>query len=209
MMTIQLHNLTKRYNKQFIFAGVTYTFTSGQHYAITGTNGSGKSTLLLSIAGAVQATSGTITYTHNSSIINSDNVYKHLSLAAPYIELIQEYTLYELLQFHQNFKPLYPGHTISTIANSVGLTSALHKPLINYSSGMHQRVKLALAFFSTSNMLLLDEPTANLDAEGTALYHSLLAQYHYNRTVIISSNIPAEYATCNHVIDIATYKSKS
>ncbi len=205
-MTISVFNMGKRYLNEWIFKQVNYTFEQGKSYALIGANGSGKSTLLQCIAGAIHPTKGSITYTTNYNTIPTDAAYNYISMAAPYLELVEELTLWEMFQFHLKFKPLYSSLTITQIIELVQLTNSTHKQIGNFSSGMKQRAKLALAFFSNTTTLLLDEPTANLDEQGITLYHTLLQHYHYNRTIIISSNTLQEYRSCQHILNVNDYK---
>ncbi len=209
-MTISLNNTGKRFNREWIFRHLNYQFTSGTHYAITGANGSGKSTLLQVIAGAISASEGAISY-HLSANSNDikDDVYRHISIAAPYLELIEEMTLQEFLLFHQQFKPFISSAGIEKMIGVTGLENATHKQIRYFSSGMKQRVKLAQSFFSDTPILLLDEPTTNLDAEGIALYQQLLQEYGNQRLVIICSNDEMEYQTCSAVLKIGDFKIQS
>jgi ABC-type multidrug transport system ATPase subunit len=207
-MQITLTNTGKRFNREWIFRHVDLVFHPAKAYAITGPNGSGKSTLLQVIAGATLHNEGQVSYLPqaNATKKNSDiEPYRYLSMAAPYLELIEEMTAKEMLEFHSQFKTL----TLSNeeILEIVGLTKATDKQLRNFSSGMKQRLKLAQAFFSDTPVLLLDEPTTNLDADGIALYHSLIDNYSKNKLVIVSSNDPQEYNFCSEVIGIGKYKS--
>lgn len=221
-MTISLSNVGKRYNREWIFRHFSYTFSSEKRYAITGSNGSGKSTLLQVISGALTHNEGTIAVTGAQSsttnlavaasakevrkqpTINSEQLYQHISIAAPYLELIEEMTATEMLQFHEGFKELTAS--IPEILKTVTLEKAAHKQIRYYSSGMKQRLKLAQAFFSNSPVLLLDEPTTNLDADGIALYHHLIDNYATGKLIIVSSNDPQEYNFCGEVIAIGDYK---
>jgi ABC-type multidrug transport system ATPase subunit len=203
-MEITLTNLGKRYNRDWIFRHLDYTFSGGKKYAITGPNGSGKSTLLQIIAGAVSHNEGTIEYTINNQSTSSEEIHQQLSLAAPYMELIEEMTAKELLEFHSTFKPL--RLPIDEIIATVGLSKAINKQIRYYSSGMKQRLKLAQAFFSETPILCLDEPTTNLDAAGIALYDQLIDQYTNDRMVLISSNDEQEYKCCDEVIKIEAFK---
>ncbi len=205
-MKILLCNISKRYNKQWIFKNCSYTIEAGKKYAITGTNGSGKSTLLQCIAGSTQLSKGTIEYSSNDTIIAPEKAYQYLTFSAPYFELLEELTLQEMIEFHIKFKPFYNDVTINQVVEKVNLQSAKNKQIGNFSSGMKQRLKLAMAFFSISNTILLDEPTANLDAEGIAIYKDLIKNNLHNRTTIISSNDSNEYDFCNELIRIEDYK---
>ena len=206
-MTISLSDTGKRFNRDWIFRHLSYQFLSGASYAIVGPNGSGKSTLLQTISGALLINEGSIRYHENEKTIADEHVHRFLSYCAPYLELIEEMTATELLDFHRQFKPLMPGIDTAEALALVGLESARRKQIRYFSSGMKQRLKLAQAFFSTTPVLLLDEPCTNLDKEGVALYHSLLATYTKDRIVIISSNDPVEYAHCKAVIAIDDFKN--
>ena len=205
-MQITLTNTGKRFNREWIFRGLSYDFIAPKKYAITGPNGSGKSTLLQVIAGAITHNEGTIklqTTKHKTQNTNEEP-FKQISIAAPYLELIEEMTANEFLSFHNAFKPLLISSEAAL--QKVQLAKAANKQIRYYSSGMKQRLNLAQAFFCASPVLLLDEPTTILDAEGIALYHQLIKNYTTNKLVIISSNDKQEYDFCEEVIAIERYK---
>jgi ABC-type multidrug transport system ATPase subunit len=200
-MKIILSDAGKRFNREWIFRHFDYQFYSSQAYAIIGPNGSGKSTLLQFIAGVLMPSEGKIVYYKK----NGEHVaefYSFFSIAAPYLETIEEMTASEFFRFHNKFKPLMSGISVSQILERVGLQDAANKQIRYYSSGMKQRVKLAQAFFSDTPVLLLDEPTTNLDAPGIALYHELIRDFTREKLVIISSNDPLEYSFCKITIDM-------
>lgn len=211
-MTISLTNTGKRFNRDWIFRHINFQFSTGLAYAITGPNGSGKSTLLQVIAGALSPNEGKVEYfdkhdqIRSGSPLSPDDVYLHLSIAAPYLELIEEMTLYEFLRFHQQFKPLLASLPIPDIIAAIGLEKSTHKQIRYFSSGMKQRVKLAQSVFSNTPVLLLDEPCTNLDAEGVKLYQQLVTTYCRDRLIIVSSNDETEYTFCNEQLDINKYK---
>lgn len=205
-MKIILSDAGKRFNREWIFRHFNYSFFASQAYAITGPNGSGKSTLLQFIAGALMPSEGKISYYHTNQETELEEYYPLLSLAAPYLETIEEMTALEFFSFHQAFKPLLAGLTIPQILERVGLLEAAAKQVRYYSSGMKQRLKLAQAFFSDTPVLLLDEPTTNLDVSGISLYHELIRDYCRERLVIVSSNDPLEYGFCNTVLDMNSLK---
>ncbi len=214
-MTIYLSDAGKRFNRDWIFRHITYTFESGKSYAITGPNGSGKSTLLQALSGGMMINEGALKYEGESqksktknqkSEIPVENIYKQVSICAPYLELIEEMTLREFLDFHHGFKPFLAGVTTDTIIASLGLEKAVNKQIRYYSSGMKQRVKLAQCIFSDTAIVLLDEPCTNLDADGIALYHQLIATYCKDRLVVVSSNDEVEYRFCEQKINIGDYK---
>ncbi|HEY1201273.1 MAG TPA: ATP-binding cassette domain-containing protein [Niastella sp.] len=209
-MKISLTNAGKRFNRDWIFRNFTQEFTSGIAYAITGPNGSGKSTLLQVIGGAMMMSEGSAKYTvDDEKEVHVDKAFQLISIAAPYLELIEEMTVQEFLQFHSQFKPFLPGFQIKDIIAEIGLQAATHKQIRFYSSGMKQRVKLAQAIFSNVRCILLDEPCTNLDAAGFALYHQLINKYCNNRLIIVSSNDEQEYSFCTEKISILDYKKQA
>lgn len=202
-MKITLQNLGKRYNREWIFRHIEYEFIVGKKYAITGSNGSGKSTLLQVIAGSLMHNEGSVEM-HNGQLLSNEQHYQHISIATPYLELIEEMTALEMLSFHSTFKQLIlPAAEILQIVN---LQASAKKQIRYYSSGMKQRLKLALAFFSKTPILLLDEPTTNLDEDGIALYHQLIKNYTTNKLVIVCSNDKQEYSFCEEVLEVGRYK---
>lgn len=203
-MHIELQQAGKRFNRDWIFRNLSFSFQPNETYAITGPNGSGKSTLLQLLGNISEASEGSILYDGMNSRKNED-LHEKIALAAPYLECIEEMTALEMIIFHSHFKTL--KESISTILETVGLASSGHKQIRYFSSGMKQRLKLGLAFFSETPVLLLDEPFTNLDKDGMTLYESLMNQSLGKRTVIISSNDPAEYHFTNNIINIADFKS--
>lgn len=205
-MTISLSDAGKRYNRDWIFRHLTFQFQSGNTYAITGPNGSGKSTLLQVISGNTMMNEGKIEWTTENGLMDNEKVFQYISICAPYLEVIEEMTLVEFLDFHGSFKPWLAGITTTSVITEVGLEKAVNKQIRYYSSGMKQRVKLAQCIFSDTPVVLLDEPCTNLDSTGIALYHSLIEKYCNGRTVVVSSNDEVEYRFCKEKISISDYK---
>lgn len=205
-MNITLHNLGRRFNQEWIFKGIDYTFSSYQSYAILGPNGSGKSTLIKVLTGQLTPSEGSLTFQNNTNPIEVDELYQHISIAAPYIELIEEFTLNELLDFHFKFKQFHPEFDIQKILHLLEMEKSANKSLKFFSSGMKQRVKLALACCSDSKVVFLDEPTSNLDVSGEKWYLDLITATTADRLLIIGSNQEKEYAFCDEKFSITTYK---
>ena len=208
-MQITLSNIGKRYNYEWIFRKVNYTFTTADSYVIMGANGSGKSTLLQLIAGSLIPSEGKIDYTDSfpPTSIAVDKLPRKLSYAAPYLEMFEEFTFTEAIEFHAQFKPFLKGLDTKTIIELTQLEHAKHKQLKQYSSGMKQRAKLALAILSDTPLLLLDEPTSNLDKKAIEWYQNLITSYRHNRLVINCSNqIEQEYFFCKKQVYIEEYK---
>lgn len=202
MKQISLIGAGKRFNKDWVFQSLNVDFEQGQHYALIGNNGSGKSTLLQVIAGFTNLSKGTIEWDN----ADSQTIYDQISIAAPYLELVEELTTLEHFEFHAKFKSLTENLSIQEMIQLIGLEKSTHKQIRYFSSGMKQRLKLALAIFSTTPILLLDEPCSNLDKEGYALYKQLIQQYAMQKLIIVGSNDPEEYAFCTQQINLMDYK---
>ena len=211
-MNIKLNNIGKRYNYEWIFRKVNYEFSSDNNYVILGSNGSGKSTLLQVIAGNIIQSEGEIIYDNSTankpqSIIDIDSIFQHISFASPYLELFEEFTLAESIEFQAQFKPFFEGSTTKEIIALTQLEKAQNKQLKYYSSGMKQRVKLALAILAKTPLLLLDEPTSNLDKKAIDWYQNLVNTYSKDRLIFVCSNQQEyEYPFCNKQLSIEDYK---
>jgi ABC-type multidrug transport system ATPase subunit len=206
-MEIRLQNITKHFGREVVFQDVTHTLAPGSRTAILGPNGSGKSTLLQVIGGALIPTAGTIEHRLGGNLIQQEEVYSHVSIAAPYLGLYEDLSLAQAIDFHARFKAFRPGITNSDVARIAYLEQALGKPVLNFSSGMKQRLKLALAILSDTPLLLLDEPASNLDADAIAWYRKLVRDHADGRTILIASNRQeAEHDLCTQQIVVDHFK---
>jgi ABC-type multidrug transport system ATPase subunit len=208
MMNITLQNLGKRYRLEWVFRGINYRFEQGGRYAILGSNGSGKSTLMKVLSGHLSPSKGSVTFEIDVKKIPADRIYKQVSYAAPYIDLIEELTLEEAIAFHSKIKPLLPGFTPARIFDLLSLSRAKQKEIRHFSSGMKQRLKLALAVCSDTPILLLDEPSTNLDQQGIDWYHALVKDFAAQRLTIIASNDPHDVAFCTEHLNVLDYKKQ-
>lgn len=205
-MRVCLEGVGKKFQHEWIFREVNFVFERDHTYALTGPNGSGKSTLLMLLSALVLPSRGTLSYQQGPHGIEHEMVYRHLTLAAPYQELIEEFTLRELLEFHFALKKPISHLSIETIAQKLRLEQAYNKYIYQFSSGMKQRLKLGLAFYSESTLLLLDEPGTNLDTENTQWYRQEIQEVLGRRLIVIASNQPHEYDFCDEVVDVMRFK---
>ncbi len=206
-MNIILTDIGKRYNYEWIFRKVNYEFTNDNNYVILGANGSGKSTLLQVIAGSMIPSEGKLSYEEGFVIMDEENFFRCISFASPYLELFEEFTLIESIEFQAKFKPFHQELTTQKIVELTGLENAKNKQLKYFSSGMKQRVRLALAVLSDTPILLLDEPSSNLDKKAIDWYQQLVNDYSEKRLIIVASNqIEYEYPFCNKQIFVEDYK---
>ena len=206
MLSLQVKKASKRFHREWIFKNLDLELSAGDALAITGGNGSGKSTLLKCLSGAIPLTLGSIEYRSGATLITEESWFRSLAIATPYLELPEEFTLNEALTFHFQFKKPLNQLTTQEILAILGFEKHQSKSISQFSSGMKQRVKLALAIFSEVPLLFLDEPTTNLDKQGVSWYLELLQQYAQDRILVICSNEPREYDFCEKKISLEDYK---
>ena len=200
-------NIGKRYRYEWIFKNVTLTLEQGNRYALLGHNGSGKSTLLQIASGFLTPSQGIVHVEDNGKRIAIDDFYKKISYAAPYIDLVEEFSLLETLEFHQKFKPFATHFSTQTVLKLLDFPKGNeHKEVRYFSSGMKQRLKLALALCSETPIILLDEPTTNLDAAGVAWYRTLVQSETSDKLLLIASNISQDYDFCDQQFLVENYK---
>ena len=206
-MQITVENIGKKFVREWIFRNASFELLSGQTYTFVGPNGSGKSTLLQLLTGLFPASEGVIRYIdHTDKEVDTDDWYKHIVIAAPYLELVEEFTLREMVEFHTKFKPLKNKISIAEFEDMIQLSHASSKLIRHFSSGMKQRLKLGLAFLSDVPVIFLDEPTTNLDAQGFQWYLDNVILHTQNQLVLLGSNVKQEYEFCENIISVSAFK---
>jgi len=206
-MQVKLHDVSKQFQSHSVFKNVRLDLRDGYRGVILGGNGSGKSTLLKVISTALVPSTGTVLYSLNQEEIEENARYKHVSFCAPYIDLIEDFTLEEHITFQQKFRPFIAGLSSAEIINRLQLGRFKDRSIKNYSSGMRQRVRLALAIMADSELLLLDEPTSNLDPKGKTWYKELLQEFAGKRSIIAGSNfLDEEFFFAKNTIELKDFQ---
>lgn len=188
---IELNALGKQFYRRWLFRGISQQLASGDQLGITGVNGSGKSTLMRILAGQMAPSEGKVNYLLAGSRLPQAEAYRHLSWAGPYIELYPDLTLAEMIRVHFRFRDCLlpdPGQ----IPALLDLEGHAHKALRLFSSGMQQRARVGLALLTQSHMLLLDEPTSNMDGGNARRMLDLIQAYRQERILVIASNLERE-----------------
>ncbi len=205
MIQIDLENIRKRYGFQWIIRDLTTSMNNSTISGVTGNNGSGKSTLIKILSGYLSPTSGKLTFNIRGKDIPVEKIYQYIALAAPYTDLINEYSLDEMFAFHTRFKPFRSRMSYIEFEEAIQLKVSPDKKLSNYSSGMKQKIQLALAILSDTPILLLDEPTSFLDAKAKLWFKNLIRQHQHDRLIIIASNDSFDLQFCDNLLDMNTY----
>lgn len=203
-ISISAKDIGKRFEREWIFRHLSADFCSKNPTAIVGANGSGKSTLVKALIGYLPLSEGQLVYSENSKPIAKEHWQDYISWAAPYTELIEEFTLIEQLKFHQSFKPF--DIEVEEIVEKLSFSNTRSKTIRFFSSGMKQKLKLALAMYSDAKIVFLDEPTSNLDKKNSEWYLKEIQTILDKKVLIIASNEEAEYHFCSQIIDIQNLK---
>jgi len=199
-MRIKLNKVGKRFNKEWIVKNLSLDIPSQSSLSITGANGSGKSTLIKLISAYMEPTSGNLQYFKNEKKWPIESIPFTIGLAAPYLNLIEEFSLKEHLEFHFKFRTT--PYTINEIMKKSNFQFSIDKKIKDFSSGMKQRLKLALALYGENQLIVLDEPTSNLDREGIEWYRSQIQQKMGTCTIIVASNQLHEYDFIPYTINL-------
>jgi ABC-type multidrug transport system ATPase subunit len=207
LTTLTTQSIGKKYNKRWVLKNLSLELALGDCLAITGANGSGKSTLLQMLSGYLSPTEGTILWKANGINIPVAELFNHIGFSSPYMDLPEEYSLHELLTLYFQHKQKSANISFEKMAEAGWLTDSLHKPVKEFSSGMKQRVKLMLCFYSNAPFIFLDEPVANLDARGCEWFNNLIEAHKAHRIIIIcSNNLKEETVFCNKNISVEDFK---
>ncbi len=202
-MQVELQGIGKRYHSQWVIKDLYHTFSEGNIHALIGQNGSGKSTVLRIIGSSLIPSEGSVTYASNGEEVAIEDVATLVNFAAPYAQLVNQMSVEEYVAFYSNFRTLNEGEDFDSFYEKCDLVEHKDKLIGELSSGMLQRFKLALAFLFSSKMILLDEPTANLDEERIQWFENLITTERRGRTIIIASNLAHEIALCSTKLDVS------
>ena len=201
-LQITLDRVSKRFGREWVLRELTQQYRSGGIYGIEGRNGSGKSTLLRLLAAQLSPSRGTITFTLAGDPLPVAEAYRFVSWTGPYLEVVEELTVGELLAFHFGLKPLAAGLTVEGVLDRIELRAFRRRTLQDCSSGMRQRVLLATGLYAATPLLLLDEPTVTLDRSAADWFLSELTRYATDRLVVVASNDRRDLALCGSVLSL-------
>ncbi len=187
MMTLTVKNLGYYYSTRSIFKNLVFEQKSGECLAITGPNGSGKSTLVRILTGLLTPKSGSVTYHKAGEALTS--VQHTLGLVTPWIQLYRDLSALENMQLFAAAHQVDDAEErMEELFSKVGLEGRQDEPLKEYSSGMIQRAKYACALYHQPEIIVLDEPTANLDQEGRSMVLDLVEELRKDKLLIIATN---------------------
>lgn len=205
---LKVKELKKTFNRRLVFNNLNFEVESGEKIVITGKNGSGKSTLLKILSGVLTESSGSFEYLVNNQRIDREEIYKIVGLVSPYLVLYDEFTAFENLKLFSRIRNIkIDDDQINQILERVGLTERQNDLVRTYSSGMKQRIKYASAILHNPYVLLLDEPTSNLDVEGKSFVDDLIFNFRKDGIVLIATNESEDFKYGQRIINLDDYKN--
>ncbi len=208
MQKLTVENVGKRFGGRVLFRRMSFEAVPGRRLAITGSNGSGKSTLVRILAGVLAPTRGSVQLHIDGKVIPKELRALHVGLVAPYLNVYEGFSPAENLRFIARARGLrnYQDR-INDILERVSLADRADDPVSTFSSGMRQRVRFATAIFSDPSVLVLDEPTANLDESGIEMVGNLVqGAMDSRKIVVIATNDRAEAEACEDNVSVEDFR---
>jgi heme exporter protein A len=187
--SLHVEYLRKDFNRKNVFWDISFELNSGQSIAITGRNGSGKSTLVKILSGVLSATSGKVVLEYGGYEIPADERHRYVGFVSPYLQLYDEFSALENLTLCASLRgQTYNGSRGEELLGLVNLSSRKNDIVRTYSSGMKQRLKYAFALLHKPQILILDEPAANLDTEGIEMLRRVMKMQCEKGILVIATN---------------------
>jgi heme exporter protein A len=207
-VSIRANGVSKNFNRNAIFKDISFSLSSPASLSITGKNGAGKSTLSKILAGVLSSTHGSITYSVDEKNIDIEDFKHHVGFVSPYLNLYDEFTALENLQFLSGIRGARQqnGNRIKDLLTCVGLWNRRDDIVGTFSSGMKQRLKYSFALLHEPAVLILDEPTSNLDTEGIDIVQQIIGEQKKSNILIIATNNDEEAFSCAQQIQLGTIR---
>lgn len=181
---IEVKNLTKKFASHISLDSVSCNFERSQSVALMGANGAGKTTLIRSILGYYHPDSGSVLVNGYSPIKNRIEVLKHISFV-PQLPPPIKLSVLELLDFASKSSDINKELIVEFAKEmKLDISSNLNKSFFKLSGGMKQKLLIAIALAKKSDIMIFDEPTANLDPDAREDFHRLLKVEEKNRVML-------------------------
>jgi heme exporter protein A len=205
--SVQIENLVKYFGRRLVFSEMNFSFSSGSIYGVSGPNGSGKSTLVKIISNIISPTRGKVIHKLDNQNITQENLHNHIGFVSPYLFLYDEFSAEENLIHFSNIRGIkFEKDRSDILLNKLNLFDRKDDLVRGYSSGMKQRLKFIFALLHHPQLVILDEPTSNLDNDGKEKVYELIKEEAKSNLVIIASNEDSDLQLCKETINIENYK---
>lgn len=198
-MLLKAEGVAKRFNRRNVFRDISFVLTPGSSLAVTGKNGSGKSTLMKILAGVLSPSSGRVVYESSGKRLSQDEIRPSLGFVSPYLQLYDEFTAVEVLDIIGRIRMTGRADQVRrrNLLEQFNLWGRRDDTVRTYSSGMKQRLKYVAALEHSPAILLLDEPTSNLDEEGVNAVRTVIADYGKSGVLVVATNDAGEAGWCS------------
>lgn len=204
-MKLSVEKISKNFGRKKILRDISFELFSGKSAAVVGPNGSGKTTLLRVICGLIRPSQGEIRYIENNHPIPQKIFYKTMGLVGPYLELYEELTASENLLFFARMKRIQNAPAkISFLMDRLNLTGNEDEQVKNYSSGMRQRLKYVFALIGEPEILILDEPTSNLDKDGIDRVYDIMSEQKKTKILLLATNEQTDLQYGDFQVDVSS-----
>jgi heme exporter protein A len=206
--SVEATGLNKSFGRRLIFNDLEFKFNKAGVYGVSGPNGSGKSTLVKIIAGIIAPSKGKIIHNLDNKLIAEEQLHNYIGFVSPYLVLYEEFSTYENLNLFAEIRGIkFNKERVDYLLNKFLLFNRKEDLLKTYSSGMKQRVKFIFALMHSPNLLILDEPTSNLDDEGKNSVYELVKEEGEKNIVLIASNEKSDIELCGDIVYLEKYKN--
>ena len=206
--SLEAVDINKTFGRRLIFKNLSFKIEESGITGISGANGSGKSTLVKILAGVNSPTSGKIIHSENGKVIMPEKLHNYIGFVSPYLVLYEEFSAWENLSHFARIRDVkFNNEKIEYLLNRFLLYDRRNDFVKTYSSGMKQRLKFIFALMHSPNLIILDEPTSNLDEEGKESVYSIIKEESKTCIVIIASNEKSDLALCSNEIKLEKYKN--
>ncbi len=204
--SLTAESINKTFGRRLIFKDISFNLNSSTIFGISGPNGSGKSTLVKIIANIISPSSGKLLHNLNGSEIKPEKLHNHIGLVSPYLVLYDEFAAYENLNYFSEIRGIsFNKKRVDELLNKFLLFNRKDDLVKTYSSGMKQRLKFIFALMHSPQLIILDEPTSNLDDEGKEVVYELVKEEGSRNIVVIASNEKGDLSLCTDIIDLNNY----
>jgi heme exporter protein A len=205
--SLTAEGINKTFGRRLIFNDIGFKINSPSIFGISGPNGSGKSTLVKIIANILSPSKGKISHHLNSSEIKPEKLHNNIGLVSPYLVLYDEFTAYENLSYFSEIRgSSFNKERIDDLLNKFLLFNRRNDLVKTYSSGMKQRLKFIFALMHSPELIILDEPTSNLDEDGKEVVYELVKEEGSQNVVIVASNEERDLLLCDKIIKLENFK---
>lgn len=195
MINVTVQNLTRSFGERPVLTGVDLELHPGDRLVVKGHNGSGKSTFVRILAGLLRPSSGTVLIERDGKPLDEAERRVRVGYLAPDLVIYEHLTVLENLEFFARVRGLPRGDALAATIRRVGLEGREDDLVGTLSTGLRQRAKLAFSTQTDPDLLLLDEPSANLDSAGRALVEeATVTVAERGGIVVLASNDPLEFA---------------